>query len=754
MDFTLLFWVEAILAFFLGLLLLLDYKRYKEPIFKFLYIVFFIVVIKSIVYVAIDFGEVFWTKLEIGYTGATREALFDDIMPLYYLRFFVWQAVELIFIIALSYAFLIRRKSVETENLRGIKTFMWLQILLVLALVAVVAFLSLQSKEVVDLTYETDDAGRHFVIQERAREGVPAVAPRKYKFTDTYEPVLEKEIVDGRLRITRSIRTYKTDIAFVEFIKGNLGRGILVVWKLVLLVFAWVAISSIYGYVGNLLSYINKNKKLLYFFLGVIMLFYVFSSLILFNSNMGWFVIGVTAMVLFAVFGYKVHLQFIEGIEKQVENLARERDIIIDLMRNISAIIGAGDFELDTIIKEIVDASVKGSSARAGAILIRDPLTNRLTVQYVKGMYPPTRPFKIVAGMTLNEAMIVEKFRAEKIAIGEGLIGQVAESGVSIYIPDTTKDDRFIQTIKGTMTVVSFLAVPLKTKEEVFGVLTIVDDERSFLESDLGLIETLGEQAAITIQQIQMYQEILEKKQAEKELGVAGEIQRSLIPHTFPEGEKYDMYAFSIPAKGVGGDYYDYIDFGSNKIAVMMFDVSGKGVPAALIMVMIRSILRTIATLEEETNDVLHRLNNTISEEIVEDRYATGFYLLFDAERGIMSYTNAGHGPLVLYRASKDEFEYMDTDGMPVGIMADIEYGKGYTTLERGDIAVLYTDGITEAMNEAHEEFGMDRFFDVIRSNKREPAREIANRILEEVNRFVGTAPQHDDETLLIFKMR
>jgi len=256
------------------------------------------------------------------------------------------------------------------------------------------------------------------------------------------------------------------------------------------------------------------------------------------------------------------------------------------------------------------------------------------------------------------------------------------------------------------------------------------------------------------LKQIEMYTEVLEKKQAEKELGVAGEIQSSLVPHVFPEASKYEIFAFSIPAKGVGGDYYDYIDFGNNKLAVTMFDVSGKGVPASLIMVMIRSILRTIASLEEETKDILTKLNDTISEDIVEDRYATGFYLLFDAEKGIMSYTNAGHGPLILYRAHKDEFEFLDTDGMPVGIMPGVEYGQDFTTLDPGDVALLYTDGITEAMNLAHEEFGMERFYQVVRENAKGTAKDIADSMLAHVNEFVGTAPQHDDETLLVLKMK
>jgi sigma-B regulation protein RsbU (phosphoserine phosphatase) len=757
MGFNLLFWIEGIIALFIGLLLFFDYTKHKESIYKYLVFIFLIIVLKSVLYSGIDFSGVLWIHDTIGTTGSQTDKVYEALQPLYNLKSFVWQAVELIFIIVLGFMFVIRRKAVETDNVKGLKVLMWVQLIVVILLTLPIVYFSFSSMEVAEVTTQKE-GNKTFVVEELSEDGKPEIAP-VVKIVDKAEiaKLIAKESVsindEGFVRTKRTIKTYKSSVAAIETIKSY-GKYLFLVWKIVLIIVAWLKISSIYGFIASLLSYISANKRLLFIFLGIEVLFYIFSGIVDFTVSPGWIGFEVIALLLLAVFGYKVHTHYIEDIEEEVESLEKERDIIIELMRDISGIIGSGDFELDVIIKEIVDSSVKGSSARAGTILLKDSLTNRLLVKYVNGLYPPTRPFKIVSGMTLNESVITEKLRAEKIAIGEGLIGEVAETGKSIYIPDILKDDRFVQTIKGTMDVVSFIAVPLKTRDEVFGVLSCVDDEKAFLESDLGLLETLGEQAAITIQQIQMYQEILEKKQAEKEIGVAGEIQGSLIPHTFPISDKYNMYAFSIPAKGVGGDYYDYIDFGNNKLAITMFDVSGKGVPAALIMVMIRSILRTIASLEEETNDVISKLNNTISGEIVEDRYATGFYLLFDAERGIMSYTNAGHGPLVLYRAAKDEFEYLDTDGMPVGIMSGIEYGKGYTTLEKGDIAVLYTDGITEAMNNDHEEYGMDRFYAMIRANKRAPSEEISNRILEDVNRFVSGAPQHDDETLLIFKMR
>ncbi len=751
MGANLFLWIEAIIAFFVGLLLFLDFRKYREGIFKSLSLVFFFVVIKSIIYDNIDFFNVFYVYEETAPgMGSYVTRVFKDLRPLYNLKEFMWQGIETIFLISLSFTIMIRRKSVDVENPRGLKAGMWVQILLVTLIVGSVVGISASSHHgyKVKLELQKDQKQTDKVVKK------VVVEQREIQIDALTDMSVTKSLEEGKEYEYRVVRSYKSDNALIEIVKGPAGKVMFVIWKIVLMILTLLSITSIFGYVANQLAYFSRNKRLMFTFIFIQMAFYIFSTFVPFTANPNWFILDIIAIVLFATFGYKVHLQYINNIEAQVESLGKERDIIIDLMRDISGIVGSGNFELDTVIKEIVDSSVKGSGARAGTVLIKDPLTNRLMVKYVKGLYPPTKPIKAIAGMAMNESIIVEKFRSEKIMLGEGLLGEVAATGQAIYIPDVSKDERYEQTIKGHMNVTSFIAVPLKTTEDVFGVLSVVDDGHSFLQGDLGLLETLGEQAAITIKQIQMYQEILDKKQAEKELGVAGEIQSSLIPHSFPETDKYEMYAFSIPAKGVGGDYYDYIDFGNNKLAVTMFDVSGKGVPAALIMVMIRSILRTIASLDEETQAILTKLNNTISEEIVEDRYATGFYLLFDAERGIMSYTNAGHGPLILYRAKQDIFEFKDTDGMPVGIMSGVEYGQDYTTLEAGDVAILYTDGITEAMNETHEEYGMDRLYAIVRANKRESAREISNRVLEDVNKFVGNAPQHDDETLLIFKMR
>jgi len=692
MGWSLAFWIEFVFSFFLFLLMFLYFIRYRERMFLFMTLLLFIIFGKSLIYLAINLTNVEYVTVKTA-TGYVKD-LNPIYAPLYYLRYFVFQSLELLYFIIFYHILTYSRKKAEERSIMGINTTTILQLVFLFIISGIVIYLSLSQGD----------------------------------------------------RIS-----FKTSLPFLENFKENYSNWFFMLWKMILIVFCFRTVRLVGGYAATQIRIIDQYRRLLYVIFSFEFTFNLFSILNYYKAPF-WFVFQVVSVILISIFAYGVHSHFVYTFKERVESLNKEKDSIILLMKEISQVVGAGEFDLDTVVKAIVDNSVKGTNARGGVILLKDPITNRLSVKYVKGLYPPTKPIKMVQNITLTENIIVERLKSEKIAVGEGLLGKVAETGESIYIPDVNKDERFVQTVSDHILVTSFMAVPLKSRDNVFGVLSVVDDSKMFYDNDLSLLESLGEQAAITINQVQMYHEVLEKKQAERELGVAGEIQASLIPHSFPQSDRFEIYGFSIPAKGVGGDYYDYIDFGNNKVVLTMFDVSGKGVPAALIMVMIRSILRTVASLNEDTKDVVARLNNTIAGEIVEDRYATGFYLLFDAEKGIMSYTNAGHGPLILYRAATDDFEFLDTEGMPIGIMSGVEYGQNYTVMENGDIAVLYTDGINEAMNENHEEFGMERFKEVIRAYRKESARDICNRVLEAVTQFSGTAPQHDDETLLVLK--
>jgi len=527
-------------------------------------------------------------------------------------------------------------------------------------------------------------------------------------------------------------------------------------WKVALISYGIFVAARIYGYVAEVLPHLYVSKTMYIVTATLFGILYLFSSIVFIQASKGagYYIIELLALITLIATAYRVFRADIMDITFRVQDLEKEKDLVINLMREISDTLSV-ELELDKILGKIVDAAIEGTASKAAAVLLKDPSGNTLSVRYVKGLFPPVKPIKIDSYTVLKESQMVDIFKSSKISVGETYIGIPASTGEPLFIKDAESDPRVIQTAKGIVDIKSVIATPLKIQDNIMGVLAVLNKAigTTHTESDLSLIQTLADQAAITIRQFEMYKEIVEKKQAERDISIANEIQMSLLPRKFPSTDKFDMYGFSIPAKGVGGDYFDYMKFGPNKVGIVIADVSGKGVPAALIMVMIRSITRTIASLSKDANMVLSQLNNSLSGDIVEDRYATAFYCALDAEKRILNYSNAGHGPLLLFRSKTKEFELLDTEGMPVGIMPNVEYGQDFIILDKGDMGVLYTDGITEAMNEAHDLFGMDRLQNAIYKNHESTTKEIADAVLADVNEFVGTAPQHDDETMIIFKV-
>ena len=440
-------------------------------------------------------------------------------------------------------------------------------------------------------------------------------------------------------------------------------------------------------------------------------------------------------------------------LNDELDMLERERNVIEKLLHGIGQSLASNEDQksiLNTIIKFAMDAT----SARAGSILLLNKRKTHLKVEVVEGFFPPVTP---VDSMTASkEKFLVEKFKQQEIEIGQSYLGKVAQTQEPLFIQNALENEVVVQSAKGVMDILSVIALPLKVEDEVLGVLALLNktNEAVFSEGDFALAQSLSDQAAVALNTVKLRNEYQEKLQSEKELAVAGQIQQGLLPTTFPEFPNLEIYAFSKAAKGVGGDYYDIIPFEDDRLGVVMADVAGKGVPAALVMVMIRSAIHTIATGKTEPKDILYAVNNGIAGEVTQERYATGFYFVYDQITGMLSYSNAGHGPMLIYRAMSNTFELLDTAGLPVGIARDTEYGQDETILNTGDIALLYTDGITEAMNLKHDEYTLARVKEDIRSLKDSSAKEIVDEIIHRITEFAGDAPQHDDETIVVLKAK
>ncbi len=235
----------------------------------------------------------------------------------------------------------------------------------------------------------------------------------------------------------------------------------------------------------------------------------------------------------------------------------------------------------------------------------------------------------------------------------------------------------------------------------------------------------------------------------QNELDVASGMQQSILPTVFPQGADFQSFASMEPARNVGGDFYDFIRLNAGKVGLAIADVSGKGVPAALFMMSSRTLLKGAAIGNEWPGSTLKEVNDLLCEDNDAMMFVTLFYAVYDSESGTLSYANGGHNSPVIVHSDGSYTVLPMTGGIALGVMPDFEFEQDSITLLTGDTLVLYTDGVTEAMNEEGEEYGMDRLCEVLVSGSSLQAEDISAAIFESIREFAGEAPQSDDITCL-----
>lgn len=256
----------------------------------------------------------------------------------------------------------------------------------------------------------------------------------------------------------------------------------------------------------------------------------------------------------------------------------------------------------------------------------------------------------------------------------------------------------------------------------------------------------------------QAQRNLLEQERLQQEMQVAQEIQHTLLPRELPQIEGYEVSSMYRSAKEVGGDYFDFVWVDDNVLGIAVADVSGKGIPGSLVMTMIRTALRLEARNNHNATDVMAKVNNFVTRDMKKGMFVTMFYIILDSRRRIIQYTCAGHNPMILYREETDQIYYLKPRGFPVGIdlpNPDL-FQKSLTQesvkLKKGDVLLLYTDGITEAMNPRREQFGEKRLLDLVRQHHELSAEEFVQKLSEEIARFTEDYPQNDDITCVAIK--
>jgi len=335
------------------------------------------------------------------------------------------------------------------------------------------------------------------------------------------------------------------------------------------------------------------------------------------------------------------------------------------------------------------------------------------------------------------------------LKLGEGLIGQVALTSEPITSPDVRKDPNYINARSETR---SEMVAPIISNTEVIGVFDLESDElNAYSEDDLEVLLLLASQVAIIIEKVMLHEQLIEKQRLEGQLEVARQVQLELLPPRDPQLEGYDISAYNFPTEEVSGDYYDWVRIYDDQIGLVIADVSGKGVPAALLMAFLRASLRAATHIGYSPHISMAKVNYLLWESIERNQFVTAFYAILDVTNKTLAYTNAGHNPPVLLKQNGD-VSFIDRGSIPLGMFRDTRYHEYYLTTEPGDVLMLYTDGATEAQNPDGEEFGRDRLAKAVQINRQLGARELITAVHAEVLEWTDGHGATDDVTFFVIK--
>jgi len=335
------------------------------------------------------------------------------------------------------------------------------------------------------------------------------------------------------------------------------------------------------------------------------------------------------------------------------------------------------------------------------------------------------------------------------LKMGEGLIGHVAVTGKPYVSHDTRIDPRYINARARTK---SEMVAPIISNNEVIGVFDLEsDDLDAYSNDDLEVLMLLASKVAIIIEKVMLHEQLIEKQRLETQLEVARQVQLELLPPRDPELEGFDISAYNFPTEEVSGDYYDWVRIYDDQIGIVIADVSGKGVPAALLMAFLRASLRAATHIGYATHISMSKVNYLLWESIERNQFVTAFYGILDATNRTLSYSNAGHSPALLMSADGTA-RFEERGSVPLGMFRDSRYYEYFETLQSGQALVLYTDGVTEAMNSEGDEYGRERLVDAVRQSRDLSAREMIDFIHRDLTAWTDGRGSHDDVTFFIIK--
>ncbi len=401
---------------------------------------------------------------------------------------------------------------------------------------------------------------------------------------------------------------------------------------------------------------------------------------------------------------------------------------ILEVTRKLAA-----PFDLDTMLAEVVDASREVLNADRGTVFLYDKEADELVVR---------------VGTDLDHI---------RIPADKGIVGESAQSRKLINVPDCYADDRFNRAIDKQTGYRSrcMLTIPLIGYEEsLIGVLQILNkNEGVFDAQDEYVAQALAAQAAVVLHRVTLTQQMMESERLDREISVARDVQMGTLPKDMPQIDGYEFGGAFSPADQTGGDLYDFVPLGDNRLFMLMGDATGHGIGPALSATQVRAMLRVAIRLESSLDDAFIHINDQLCEDLPDDRFVTGFFGLLDAETHTVRFHSGGQGPIMHYQAEMAEYDWHPATTFPLGYIPQTDLAAPHLAeLDPGDILGLISDGIYEYENETGEQFGRKGVMRVLDDNPDASAQALVDKIMAAAREHGGKAPQADDITIVLVR--
>lgn len=458
-------------------------------------------------------------------------------------------------------------------------------------------------------------------------------------------------------------------------------------------------------------------------------------------------------------FIYRSLVHRMKALRKARERIEREESRVFDFLHGLGSAFSS-ETRPDDLHRLIVHGAMRILETNGGALYIAERGGNMLVPRFISKKCPPLVevPRSILEETELVPQALQSFLRLHTIEEGEGLIGAAWQERAAVMI--AAPDPRLEELNAANHQISSIMLAPLDYGERRMGVLVLANrkNETPFLESDFIIFKAIAEQASFALYNAFIYIQAEEKKRLDNDLLLAQEVQRILLPSESPTLTGFEVDGINMPAQQMSGDYYGYIPIDESRWGVAIADVSGKGVAASLIMAMCRSVLRIHAANGYSAAEVLRKVNQQLYPDIKEDMFISMAYLILDDQTNTVTLCRAGHDAPLLYSAKDGSVSKLTPPGMALGIDSGEVFNRisadFSVVLESGDYLILYTDGVTDALDSKGMEFGMKRMIQSIQTSAGTDAEGMRKQLTADLKRFVGECPQNDDITLIVIRKK